>query len=126
PFVIVPVLAGASQLEGLNPPDPGGPGPFSLADPDHVAALLGAAGFDGVEIDAGPDEAVLHGAGDLDTLAARLLEQNPTTAAAFARAAPETRERAVRAAAAALEEHRSGDVVRLGAGTWVVTATTPV
>jgi len=29
----------------LNPPEPGGPGPFSLANPDRLQALLEAAGF---------------------------------------------------------------------------------
>ncbi len=125
PFMLVPVLAGAAQLSGLTPPAPGAPGPFSLADPDHLATLLDSAGFESVEIDAGPDEAVLHGADDLEALAARLLEQNPMTAPALARSTPTTRLRAVRATAEALEEHRGGDVVRLGAGTWIVTGATP-
>ncbi|MEU4561878.1 class I SAM-dependent methyltransferase [Actinoplanes sp. NPDC023936] len=31
---------------------PGGPGPFSLSDPDEVRAVLGAAGFTGIELTA--------------------------------------------------------------------------
>ena len=123
PFMVVPVFAGAAQLDGAIAPTPGAPGPFSLADPEHVESLLHSAGFESVTIDAGPDQAVLVGADDLDALAARLLAQNPMTATALAQAEPSTRGRAVRAAAAALEEHRGGDVVRMGAGTWVVTAT---
>ena len=125
PFMVVPVFAGAAELDALVPPEPGAPGPFSLADPEHLESVLTSAGFEAVTIEAGPDQAVLVGADDLDALAARLLEQNPMTATAFAAAAPATRERAVRAAAAALGEHRDGDVVRMGAGTWVVTAVAP-
>ena len=124
PFIVLPVLAGAVHLDGLPAVAPGDPGPFSLADPEQIESQLGAAGFESVTIAAGPDQAVLGGADDLDALAVRLLEQNPLTAVALAQAVPETRRRAVRAAAAALEEHRGGDVVRLGAGTWVVTAAT--
>src|SRR5690606_30184281 len=125
PFMVVPVFAGGAHLDDLVAPGPDGPGPFSLADPERVESLLTSAGFDSIVIEPGPDRAVLAGADDLDALATRLLAQNPTTATSLARATPAVRERAVRAAAAALEEHRSGDIVILGAGTWVVTATRP-
>lgn len=122
PFIVVPVLAAASHLDLAPMPDPGAPGPFSLADPDHTAALLGAAGLEGVTIEPGPDEAVLGGADDLEALATRVLEQNPATGPPLARAASGVRRAAVAAAARALGEHRQGDDVRMGAGTWIVLA----
>jgi SAM-dependent methyltransferase len=122
PFIVVPVLAGMGAL-GLGLPAE--PGPFSLADPDELAGLLAAAGLVDVRIDAGPDEAVLHGAEDLPELAARLLEQNPITSGPLAAADDAARAAAIRATADALEPHRRGDEVRLGAGAWVVRATRP-
>lgn len=122
PFIVVPVLASAPHLDLAPPSDPHAPGPFSLADSDRTATLLEAAGFSDVEIEPGPDEAVLHGADDLEGLAERLLEQNPATAARLTVVDGAFRTAAFHAAAEALGEHRDGDVVRLGAGTWIVTA----
>lgn len=120
PFIVTPVLAAARHLEMPPMPPPGAPGPFSLADPDRTAALLRAAHFEDVTIEEGPGEAELGGAGDLDVLATRLLEQNPSTGPALAEASPNLRRAAVDAAAQALGEHRQGEVLRMGAGTWIV------
>lgn len=122
PFIMVPVLSSAAHLELPPPPQPGDPSPFSLADPDQTRALLEASGFSDVEIEPGPDEGVLHGASDLERLAEGLLEQNPATGALMANAEQSTRSAAIQAAAEAIAEHRDGDVVRMAAGTWIVTA----
>lgn len=121
PFILIPVMVAAAHLD-LAAPSLDGPGPFSLGDRDRTAALLGDAGFEDVEIQPGPDHAVLHGAEDLEALAARVLEQNPVTAVRLAAVDAATRASAVQATAAALSEYAAGDEVRLGAGTWVVTA----
>ena len=104
------------------PPGPGEPSPFSLAEPDQTTALLESAGLTDVEIEPGPDEAVLYGATDIGSLAERVLEQNPGTAGRLAAVDPSVRAAAIRAAAEVLAEHREDDVVRMGAGTWIVTA----
>ncbi|NDU71373.1 methyltransferase domain-containing protein [Actinomadura sp. DSM 109109] len=39
-----------SERLGLPPPPPGTPGPFSMSDPERVAAELAAAGFTGVSV----------------------------------------------------------------------------
>lgn len=124
PFLTVPILA-ASGLLGVSPPGPGEPSPFSLADAERIFALLTAAGFADVRIEPGPATAELHGASTIDVLAERLLEQNPTTGVRMAVVDASTRLAAIHAAAQALEEHRNGDVVRLGAATWLVTAGKP-
>ncbi len=121
PFMLVPVFASA-QLLDLSLPDPDAPGPFSLADPDRTAALLHGAGFTDVVIESGPDEAVLGDAQDLESLATRLLEQNPATASRLQIVAAPTRSAAIRSTAQALAEHRSHGQVVLGAATWLVTA----
>lgn len=122
PFVVVPVLAAAAALQLGPPPGPDEPGPFSLADPDRIVAILEGAGFGQVAVEPGPDEAVLSGADDLTALAERALRQNPTTAAALARVDQQARTVAIAAAAEALTPYRDGAVVRLGAGSWVVSA----
>ena len=122
PFIMVPVLASAAHLDLPPPPQPGDPSPFSLAEPDQTTALLESAGLTDVEIEPGPDEAVLYGATDIGPLAERVLEQNPGTAGRLAAVDPSVRAAAIRAAAEVLAEHREDDVVRMGAGTWIVTA----
>ena len=50
--MLVPARAAAEATGGALPvPEPGGPGPFALADGNHVRAVLRAAGFDDVKID---------------------------------------------------------------------------
>ncbi|MCL3818666.1 class I SAM-dependent methyltransferase [Aeromicrobium wangtongii] len=122
PFILLPVMAAAAHLD-LSPPSPDGPGPFSLADPDRTVTLLREAGFDDVVSAPGPDEAILHGADDLDALAERVLEQNPATGTRLAVVEPSVRAAAVQATAQALAPHRTGDRIRLGAGSWIVSAT---
>jgi SAM-dependent methyltransferase len=52
PWMFVPTLAAGPGLGAeLSIPGPGEPGPFSLADADHVRALLGDAGFVDVTVD---------------------------------------------------------------------------
>jgi SAM-dependent methyltransferase len=122
PLVVVPVLSAAGVLDLGTLPGPGEPGPFSLADPERIAAILGAAGFEQIVVEPGPDEAVLPGAQDLAAVAERALRQNPATAAAMARVGEDAQAAAIAAAAEALGPYRDGDVVRLGAASWVVSA----
>lgn len=121
PFIVVPIGAAAAHLQMPPPAGAAAPGPFGLADRERTAAMLTAAGFDQVEIEPGPTQAVLSGADDLTALARRLLEQNPSLAHALAAATSAARDAAVSAAAAALAPHRVAGRVTLG--TWVVTAT---
>jgi SAM-dependent methyltransferase len=106
----------------LPEPPPGAPGPFGLADPDHVRRVLTAAGFAAVDLadvpgvvrlgaDAGDAFAFLAGSGvargllgDLDDGARRA-------------ALDELR--------AALAEHETPDGVLLGAAAWLTTARRP-
>jgi SAM-dependent methyltransferase len=121
PFITGPVMAAAAVL-GFPPPDPSEPSPFSLADADRTLGLLNAAGFTDVTFHEGPTEAVLTTDEDSPVLAERLIEQHPVAGIALAAASPENRVRAVAATAAVLEDHRTGNEVRLGASIWVVGA----
>jgi len=120
PLLTVPVGAAMGPL-GLAPA-PDGPGPFALADPELIRRILGDAGFVEVSIEPGPDSAPLIAHDGIESLARRLIEQTPMTGPAMASASPDTAASAVRSVAAALEEHRHGDEVRLGAATWIVLA----
>ncbi len=124
PFITGPLIAAASAL-GLAPPDPAAPSPFALADADRTRALLTAAGFTDVSFDDGPTEAVLTRDEGTPVLARRLLEQHPVAGVAFAVASDDVRAEAVAATGAVLDEHRVGNEVRMGAGTWVVLAHRP-
>ena len=96
------------------------PGPFALADPQRVRAILGGAGFTNVEIEDRTepmwfgddrDDAqrfvlgllgwMLHGAGD------------------------DARSRALEAVTATLAAHESGDGVLYASGAWTILATRP-
>ena len=122
PFITVPVLTAAAHLAMAPLPGPDEPSPFSLADPARIRSLLGAAGFGQISIDAGPDRATLGNDQDLQAMAARLLEQNPSTAPALMAADAERRSAAVQAVAEALAGHVTDGEVRLGAGSWIVQA----
>jgi SAM-dependent methyltransferase len=51
-WMLLPVSAAMAIMGASLPmPGPGEPGPFSLADPDHVRLVLGAAGFGNVSVD---------------------------------------------------------------------------
>ncbi len=59
-WMLVPAAAVASVTGSLPPmPGPAEPGPFSLADPDRVRAVLDAAGFESVAIAPHADQVVI-------------------------------------------------------------------
>jgi SAM-dependent methyltransferase len=47
-WILVPFGAMTAEVGRPEPPPPDAPGPWSLADPDRVRSVLGAAGFTGV------------------------------------------------------------------------------
>jgi SAM-dependent methyltransferase len=106
-------------------PGPDEPGPFSLSDPDHIRAVLAGAGFADIEVDRGPGRADLGPADDLAAVAQQLLEQNPMTGPAMARATKDQRSAALAATAETLAAHREGDRIVAGASVWIVTAEHP-
>lgn len=122
PFIVVPVMTAAAHLAVGPPPAADEPSPFALADPNRTRFLLTDAGFDDIEVVPGPDRAVLGTEADVEAIARRVIEQNPTTAAPFATAAPDVRAATLDAVVAALRPHCCDGLVALGASTWIVTA----
>jgi SAM-dependent methyltransferase len=124
PAVLLAMVA-AGEILSIDPPDPSKPNPFSLADAARTTALLESADFVDVDITPGPDRIELPVRDDLRTIAEKMLEQTPLTNARFAAADDLTRNAAIDATSEALEAHRTGDLLSLGAGIWLVTAHTP-
>ncbi|MFE6905684.1 class I SAM-dependent methyltransferase [Streptomyces erythrochromogenes] len=110
-------LAAGRPMTG---PPPGAPGPFSLADPDRVRAVLTAAGFTGVRLEP-HREAMWFGedAADAERFTLGLhgwmldgLDEGG-------------RRRAVDDLRATLAAHEGDDGVRYASATWIVRATRP-
>lgn len=117
--------ATAVQVLGMERaplPEPGTPGPFSLADPDATAALLTRAGFTDVYLESVQAPFVFEGDGT--AAAERVLSAGPLGGMFLA--ADENRRRDVIAAVVeALEHHRGPQGIEVPAASWCVTAMRP-
>jgi hypothetical protein len=107
-------------VRGAPPPD--APTPFSLADPDRVRRLLGAAGYDDVELtpvdeplefgaDADDAYGFISGIGIVHGLTQELDDARTAEALAALRRT--------------VEEHDTGDGVLFGTSAWLITARRP-
>jgi SAM-dependent methyltransferase len=117
----LPMMAAvAAAPELATPPggDPFAPGPFAFADQARVRGILEGAGFKDLVI-APHDEPVSVGGLD-DTVAFSL---RIGVLGARLREAPHLRDKVVDAIRAALADRVTDGEVRLGSGTWIVTAT---
>ena len=122
PWLMVPATAALAHVPVPDLGAPGTPGPFSLADPDHITALLTAAG--------------LHQVSTTDVVAPLLLGRDTADTVEFiagtgmARglldgADPDAAARALDAVADALRPYETPAGVQLDGAAWVVTATRP-
>jgi SAM-dependent methyltransferase len=118
------VLGAAAARHVARPPlaDPTAPGPFSLGEPDRIAAVLRAAGLRDVTIEPiaaprwmGPDV--------VDTVA--FLTSTGIWNSLLGEADPPTLARVREAVAAALEPYVTPDGLLLGSRAWLVTASRP-
>jgi ubiquinone/menaquinone biosynthesis C-methylase UbiE len=117
--------ATATQVLGMERPplpDSGGPGPFSLADPDSTAALFAEAGFVDVYLES--VQAPFVFAGDGTAAAERVLSAGPL-GGVFLAADDDRRREVIAAVVEALEHHRGADGIEVPAASWCVTAVRP-
>jgi SAM-dependent methyltransferase len=117
--------ATAVQILGMDRPplpEPGGPGPFSLADPEATTALLTGAGFGGVAMES--VEAPFLFEGDGTAAAERVLSAGPL-GAAFLAADDARRREVIRGVVEALDHHRTADGFLVPAASWCITAARP-
>lgn len=116
----LPAEAAAGLVPAAPPPEPGAPGPFAFADPDHVRGILAEAGFSGIDITP-HDEAI--GGHDLEGTVEMSFRVGPLGAILRERPdlAPVLRDR-VREA---VSPWMRGEAVYMPSATWLVTARNP-
>ncbi|MFJ9548171.1 class I SAM-dependent methyltransferase [Streptomyces erythrochromogenes] len=110
-------LAAGRPMTG---PPPDAPGPFSLADPDRVRTVLGAAGFTDVRLEP-HGEAMWFGEDAADAERFTLGLHGWMLDGLDA----EARRRAVDDLRATLTAHETGDGVRYASAAWIIHATRP-
>lgn len=115
----VPLLAAVEHVGIPELPEPGAPGPFSLAEPSTIRALLETAGMTDIAIDEASDQRLIGR--DLDDVMSFFLADE------FARRLldgkdPELVLRAEAAMREALGQYVGSDGVSLGSTYWVVSA----
>jgi SAM-dependent methyltransferase len=122
PWLFVALAAAVPYLPDLQPPPPGAPGPFALADPGRLRGILEAAGFRGVDLLDVQEELTLGGGGDLDDAVSFITEGVGPTSAAVRDLQPAVRVKVLGAVRDALAPYATTGGVRLGSAAWIVTA----
>ena len=120
PGVAVAEVTGSAPPVPAPPvPDPAGPGPFSLADPARVRAVLGAAGFGSIAITPHADYVVISEDRIPEVAATRA--RGGGVRQALRDADDQTRQRALAAIEAALRARLHDGEVRMSRGVLLVT-----
>ena len=120
-WVRVPLQAAAQHVPLPPRPEPGAPGPFSLADPARVRDILDAAGFRTVRCQSHETDMSVGGATGVDGAVAFLLTIGPV-ASLLRESDADTRSRVAESIRAALLPYADGNRVSLSSATWVVQA----
>ena len=121
PWALVPYYAVRPMVPPQPKLGPEDPGPFSFADPLRVRTILERAGFFDVALEAADFDLDIANGGGLAAAVESALAIGPA-ARALAGAGEEVLRNAEAAIRVALEPHRRGESVRLGAAIWIVTA----
>jgi Methyltransferase domain len=121
-WVTVPAGAAAQHIPLSSLNEPGSPGPFSLSDRHHLAAVLDAAGLVDVAIEP-VAELLWLGCDVADTV--EFFTASGIGQTLLRDADPATSTRVMAAVQVALEAHLTSDVVRLESWAWLVTARNP-
>lgn len=120
-WVLVPFGAMVAEVGTPEPPPPDAPGPWSLADPDRVRSVLGAAGFTGVALETLDAPMWL---GDTVDEAYDFIRAGNNARMLLEGKDPDAAARALAAMRTALENVEVGDAgLALPGRAWVVTAT---
>jgi len=100
--------------------EPGGPGPFSLAEPQRIEEILGAAGFSNVSIE--NRKAPMQFPGSTTDEVETFLRDMPVAQDMLGKAEPEAADRALAAVRESLEPRFGPDGLFLDGAAWLVTA----
>jgi hypothetical protein len=122
PWMLVPLLAAGKHVPLPPPPEPGTPGPMSLADPERVRAILEAAGLRDVRIEPLERALSVGGGGGLDEAVEFMLQGVGPTSRILADAPPALRARVVESVREAMAPFQTEQGVRMDAAAWIVHA----
>jgi SAM-dependent methyltransferase len=119
-WMLVPGMAAMSVVGDLPMPGPDEPGPFSLADPDKVRSMLGAAGFGQVEVEPHND-VIVESEDRIPHVVDASVRMGPAREA-LREAPPELHEKVRCAVEDALRQRVEGGELRASRGVLLVTA----
>ena len=123
-WILVPMLAIAKHVPLPPPPEPGTPGPMSLADTDRTRGILETAGFEDVAFEDLTGELSIGGGASLDATTDFLTRMGPAS-----RALADVTEQQQQAARAAVREalapFASDAGIKMTGSCWIVTARSP-
>lgn len=123
-WLLTPGLAASVHVPLPDTGPAGGPGMFSLADPNVVVNVLEGAGFDNILVAPFDVQMLLAGGGTVEETVAFLLSTG-IGKAMFDGAEPDAAAAGLDAVSTVLAEHHDDEGVRLGAAAWLVTARRP-
>jgi SAM-dependent methyltransferase len=106
------INAAVNRQVALPPPDPAKPGMLGLSDPGQLAEALGAAGFQGVEVERVRLSIFARGGGEFWEL---MSQMGCSLNKVLGGLTPEQREVVQEEVVRAVEQFRSGDVLRIPA-----------
>jgi SAM-dependent methyltransferase len=118
-WIMVPAGAALSYVPFPDLGPEGGPGPFSLADPDHTRRILTDAGFEGIEIDEITEQMFL---GENAADATEFLRGTGMARLLFEGVDADTERKAIDAVRDVLEAHEQPEGIWLGSAAWLVAA----
>ena len=122
PWMQVPLAAAARHLTLPPPPEPGTPGPFSLADRERVRGILERAGFTDLAFDDHRATLTIGGGQGLDEVVDILLTGVGPASAALRQADPAVRPTVAASVRDALAPyHTPGAGVRMDGTCWIAT-----
>jgi SAM-dependent methyltransferase len=119
PWVTLPRDVALRHMEAPEPPAPGEPGPFGLADAARIRALLDSAGFSEIAVE--PHDTTVRHAGDIAAVARSLSEFGPASRL-IQEADEATRAAIVADLEKAVAPLHDGSGLDLAAAAWLVAA----
>ena len=120
PWMRLPLMAVASQIELSGPPAPDAPGPFSFGDAERVTGILTAAGFADVALEGVDLSLRVGGGGSLDDAVEFLLGLGPA-GAALRDAGDDVKERVRGAVREAIRPFETDGGVVMDSAFWIAT-----
>jgi SAM-dependent methyltransferase len=121
-WALTPVLTTMPHVGVPDAPGPEAPGPFAFGDRDRINGILGAAGWNDINIEPFATSIHVGGASTAEDAVAYYRE-DAFGKVLFGRADADAQAAAADALLHELRQYETPDGVRLGAATWIVTAT---